>query len=148
MNKLSLLATALILSTPIANAGAIFIGTPLASGNVSRFVNRQEIGRADLSSQQVRAVADWLTNHESGWSGMVTEASLERSPILVTLKHSDGAITSISVIAQANGGFYLRLTGPGKWAYRSFWGIYKSWAATRPLSDQELLSFKQLMGAT
>jgi hypothetical protein len=147
MNKLSLFAIAVILSTSIADAGDIYIGMPLASGNVSRFADRQEIGQADLSLQQLRAVADWLTNHQAGWSGMITEASLEPCSMAVTLKHDDGAITSISVISQANGGSYLRLTGPGTWAYSSLWGIYKSWAATRPLSEQELLSFRKLLGA-
>jgi hypothetical protein len=79
---------------------------------------------------------------------MITEASIEPIQLAVSLRHSDGGVTSISVIAQAKGGHYLRLTGPGQWAYRSFGGIVKSWAATRSLSDPELAQFETVVGAS
>lgn len=39
-------------------------------------------------------------------------------------------------------------TGPGKWAYRSFAGMVKAWAATRPISARELATLQDLVGAT
>jgi hypothetical protein len=48
----------------------------------------------------------------------------------------------------ADAGHYLLVTGPGKWAYQPFGGLFKSWAATRPLSDQELAMFENFVKAT
>lgn len=148
MNKLTLLALMAMASSPIANAGDIYIGAPLISGNVSRSVNRSQTGYAHLSPPQLETLTTWLGHHRSGWSGMLTEATMEPCPLQVNLKHSDGATTSICVIARANGGHYLRVTGPGKWAYRSFGGMFRSWAATRELSDPELAAFESLVPAS
>jgi hypothetical protein len=142
-----LLAMMAIALSPIVRAGDIQIGTPLISGDVSRTVNRQDTNHANLSSRQLQALAGWLGNHQSGWSGMAMEATNEPSSLQVTLRHSDGATTSICVIDQLNGGHYLRVSGPGKWAYRSFGGLSKSRAATRPLSDQELAAFEHSVSA-
>lgn len=131
-----------------ANAGGISVGTPLTSGDASRSVSRQESGHTGLSSEQLQALSHWLEHHRSGWQGMISEASGEPIQLQVNLKHSDGGITSLCVIVQANGGHYLRLTGPGKWAYRSFGGIVKSWAATRPLSDPELAELETAVSGT
>jgi hypothetical protein len=147
VKTLSLLGLVAIAVSATANAGAINMGTRLISGDVSSFLNRQETGHTGLSSEQLQALAGWLEHHRSGWQGMITEASLEPIQLQVTLKHDDGAITSMCVIAEANGGHYLRVSGPGKWAYQSFGGIFKSWAATRPISDQELAAFENLVGA-
>jgi hypothetical protein len=130
-----------------ANAGGINAGTRLISGEVFRFENRQETGHTGLSSEQLRALVGWLEHHQSGWQGMITEDSIEPIQLQVTLKNNDGGITSMCVIDEANGEHYLRVTGPGKWAYQSFGGIFKSWAATRPLSDQDLAALDNLVGA-
>jgi hypothetical protein len=127
-----------------AAAGEIEIGTPLISGDVSGIARSY----TDLSSEQIQALSRWLEQHRSGWRGMLTEASSEPIQLQVNLKHRDGAITSVCVIARAGGGQSLRLTGPGTWAYRSFAGIFKSWAATRPLSDQELSVLQKMVGAS
>jgi hypothetical protein len=144
---LSLLGLVAIAVSANANAGGINVGTRLISGDVSWFVNRQETEHTGLSSEQLQALASWLEHHRSGWQGMITEASIEPIQLQVTLKHNDGAITSMCVIAEANGGHYLRVTGPGKWAYQSFGGIFKSWAGTRPLPDQDLAAFENLVRA-
>ena len=123
-----------------AVAGSISLGTPLISGEVS--------GHTELSSQQVQALSRWLEQDRTGWQGMITEASIEPIQLAVSLRHSDGGVTSISVIAQAKGGHYVRLIGPGQWAYRSFGGIVKFWAATRPLSDPELAELEPAVGAS
>jgi hypothetical protein len=140
VKTLLLLGLAVAALSATAIAGSSSFGTPVISGQVS--------GRTELSSQQVQALSQWLEQHRTGWQGMITEASTEPTQLAVSLRHSDGAVTSISVVAQANGGHYLRLTGPGQWAYRSFGGIFKSWAAVRPLSDPELAELKTAVGAS
>jgi hypothetical protein len=141
------LAAALAVSAT-AKAGDISIGTPLVLGSAETLENRTVTGYTDLSPDQLQALSRWLRQHRSGWQGMVTPATNEPTQLGVNLHHSDGSTTSMSVIARAGGGYYLRLTGPDKWAYRSFLGIWKSWAATRSLSDQELVALRKLVGAT
>ena len=51
---------------------------------------------------------------------MITEATNESAHLHLHLKHSDGAVTSVSVIERSSGGHYLLVTGPGKWTYESF----------------------------
>jgi hypothetical protein len=143
-----LIGLAVIGLNATAAAAGINLGTALVSGDVASYVNRQESDRMELSRQQLQGMASWLNHHQSGWHANGTEASSEPVQLGIDLKHSDGAVTSISVIAQANGGYYLRLTGPGKWAYEGFLGLWKSWAATRALSDQELTALENLVGVT
>jgi hypothetical protein len=141
------LAAAVALSAT-AWAGAIDTGTPLVAGYVETFKDRHSTGRIDLSEDQLQAISHWLEQHRSGWRGMITPASSEPSQLAMSLNHRDGSTTSMSVIARAAGGYYLLLIGPHKWAYRSFLGIFKSWAAARSLSDQELLVLRNLVGPT
>jgi hypothetical protein len=148
VKKLSLLGLAAIALNATAMAGRIDIGTPVIAGDVSRIVSRQESGHVELSSEQLQALSRWLEQHRSGWQGMITEASSEPAQLGVNLRHSDGTVTSVYVIARLTGGHYLRLTGPGKWAYRSMGGVFKSWAATRELSDQELAALERIVGAS
>jgi hypothetical protein len=145
---LGLLMAAAVALSATASAGGINIGTPLVSGDVETFENRHSTGHTDLSPDQLQALSHWLEQHRSGWQGMITPASSEPIRLGVNLNHSDGSTTSMCVIARASGGYYLRLTGPHKWAYRSFLGILTSWAATRPLSDQELAMLRNLVRAT
>ena len=76
---------------------------------------------------------------------MFSEASSEPTQLQVDLRHNDGTVTTVCVIARAAGGHYLRLTGPGRWAYQSFAGIFKTWAATRDLSEQELAVLQRIV---
>jgi hypothetical protein len=62
------------------------------------------------------------------------------------VKHIDGSATHMSIIARSGGGQYLRLTGPGTMAYQSLFGFFKSWAAIRPFSDQELAALRSQVG--
>jgi hypothetical protein len=130
-----------------ANAGGITLGTPLISGDFSTFERRQRTFHRDLSAEELRALSHWLEQHRSGWQGMITPATSEPVQTEVDLKHSDGGTTSVCVIARADGGYYLRLTGPGTWAYRSFGGIFKSWAATRSMSAEELAQLLSLVSS-
>jgi hypothetical protein len=130
-----------------AMAGSIDIGLPMMSGDVSTFEHRQSTGHTDLSPKQLQALSQWFEQHRSGWQGMVTPATSEPLKLELKLKHSDGGTTSMCVIDRASGGHYLRVTGPGTWAYRSIGGIFKSWAATRPLSDKELAALLNIVRA-
>lgn len=130
------------------NAGSISFETPFVSGDVSTFVNRRETSRMDLSSKQLQGLDDWLEGHRSGWDGMVTEATSEPVQLHLNLKQRDGGVTSISIITRANGGRYLRVTGPGKWAYESFHGLLKFWAATQTLSEQDWAALEKLVSST
>jgi hypothetical protein len=131
-----------------AAAGSIDTGRPLVSGDTSIFSRDRATEQRTLSSEQLHAMALWLEEHRSGWHGEPIEASPnEVVELKVTLRHADdGGTTSISVIAGSRGGHLLRLTGPGTWAYRSFAGIYKTWAAIRPVSDEELRALQRIIG--
>lgn len=147
MKKLSsLVLLALVGST--ATAGSIDIGSPLVAGDVAQFENHQKTADTDLSSERLVAVFDWLDQHRSGWQGMLTPGSGEPVQWEANLKHRDGRITTMSVIAGGRGGYYLRVTGPDTMAYRSFGGFFQSWAATRWLSDQDLAALRSLFGVT
>ena len=147
VNKLSsLVLLAMIGST--STAGGIDIGTPLVAGDVAKFENRQKTADTDLSPERLLAVFDWLDHHRSGWQGMITPGSSEPVQLEANLRHRDGHMTTMSVIAGGKGGYYLRVTGPGTMAYRSFGGFFQSWAATRGLSDQDLAALRSLLGVT
>lgn len=142
--KLLLLGFLAVVFGATAIAGGIDIGAPLISGDVS---SPQSAGHADLSPEQLQAISRWLELHRSGWQGMITPATSEPIQFQVKLTHSDGHTTTMCVIARASGGYYLRLTGPGVMAYRSFGGIFQSWAATRALSGQDIAALHSLVGA-
>jgi len=117
------------------------------SGDVSTFADRQRTDHAALSPKQLQALLQWLEQHRTGWQGTVAPATSESIQLEVTLKHSDGGMTSVGVIDRAGGGHYLRLTTAGAWAYRSTSGIFKSSAASRALSDKELAALWNILGA-
>jgi len=126
----------LSIASVLAACGQDF-GMPLESGEAVVFENRQELRREALSPDQLRELSRWFEQHRSGWYGLITPASAEPAPLQLRLKHTDGKSTYVSVVVQANGHRYLRLTTSEKWAYRSAGGLVKSWAAARPLSDGE-----------
>lgn len=138
------LCLGLLTLSATACAGKIDVGAQLVSGDISRFTNHQLEQRADLSSAQLLAVYQWLERHQSGWLGLISEASINQPPneLVLKLNHSDGRTTIVRFATSIDGKYYLQVTGPGKWAYESFLGITKSWAAIRRLSDQELAEFK------
>ncbi len=127
-------------------AGTIRVDTSFSSGDLFTYINRQENSHAGLSSEQLNGLVSWLQQHRSGWHGMITESSSESVLRLVNLKSSDGAITSICIVAQADGGHYLRVTGLGQWAYQSFGGFFKSWAATHAMSESEFAAMDGMLG--
>jgi hypothetical protein len=137
MKLLSNLVAASIVVSGTALAG-IDIGLPLISGEVATLEARHETSRKELSQTQLQALSHWLGLHKSGWHGMVTEATSEPAVLRISLKDANGRTGSIAVLQNAHGGHYLRFVSSSeKWSYRSFGGLFKSWA-THALSAEEL----------
>ena len=132
------------LSAVLVGCGRDF-GAPLVAGEVVTFENRHEVGREALSQEQLQALNAWFEKHRSGWHGLIAPDSSEPPELRLNLTHADGKTTSVNVVAQANGGHYLRLTNSEKWAYSSASGAFKSWAAVRPVSNQELTAMRSLL---
>jgi hypothetical protein len=147
MKRISWLGLMIVAVSATAAAGSIDVGAPLLAGDVVSYENGREIGHRTLSPEPLEQVNHWLEKHRSGWQGMLTEATTEPISLRVDLNHGDGRVTSLTFVVH-NGVRYLRLTGPGTWAYRSFAGLFKFWAATRSLSARELGELKQTVGAT
>jgi hypothetical protein len=149
MKKLLSLLFLTIIVGAAAFAGDIYLGTPLVSGEASVFRDDRGTKRMSLSSEQLQAMAHWLEHCRSAWQGEPVEASPNESVELqIKLKHAADGVTTLSVIAGVRGGHFLRLTGPGTWEYHSFLGLYKTWAATRQITDQELGTLQNLIGIT
>jgi hypothetical protein len=140
----SLIAASIVVSG-LALAG-IAIGTPLVQGNVVTFEAGHEATRKELSRTELQALSEWLRLHKSNWHGMLTEAPVgQKSRLDISLKDATGKTGSMAVVARAQGGYYLRfISSSEKWSYQSFGGLFKSWAATRQLSAEDL---KQLLRA-
>jgi hypothetical protein len=114
---------------------------------VSVFGNDRATEQRTLSSEKLQALSRWLEQGRSGWQGEMTEASRnEEVELRIDLKHSNGSATSIFIVDRVGGGHFLRLTGPGTWAYQSFAGLYKTWAAFRLISDTDLRALQNLIG--
>lgn len=147
MNKLAalLFLTLLVGSTPLA--GEIYMGAPVVSGEVFVSPNDRGTERINLSPEQLQAMAGWLEQGRSGWNGEYIEASPnEIVELKIKLKHADEGVTSISVMAGRRGGHFVRITGPGTWAYRAWGGFFKTWAAMRQISDNDLATLHDLIG--
>jgi hypothetical protein len=133
----------------VAFAGGIYVGSPLVSGEASVFRDNLGTERMSLSSDQLQAMAHWLEQRPSAWQGDPIEASPnERVELQIKLNHATDGVTTLSVIPGVRGGHFLRLTGPGTWAYHSLFGLYKTWAATRQITEQELGTLKNMIGIT
>ena len=104
MKALLLLGLVAIGLNATANASGINVGTPPVSGDVSRFVSRQETGRTDLSSKQLQGLGSWLENHRSGWHGMITEAAATNYASLSSIgcKYVASGLSSGTVDAVSN----------------------------------------------
>ena len=128
--------------------GRIYIGAPVISGDICRDVYRLDSDHTALSARQLQALSCWLDQHRSGWGAVITPPGGEGIEFQANPRHSGGAVTSLDFIANGHGGYFLQLTGPGKWACRSFGGLFKSWAAIRTLSDREFAALQKIAVAT
>ncbi len=138
----------LIVASTAAQAGDINIGTTLASGNVTQAAAGQESSRKELSRGQLQALTLWMGLHRSGWHGVGAQASNEVSSLQFNLKDNEGKAATIDVLVQADGGCYLRFISADKWSYRTLRGLVKYRAAAQPLSDEDLLILKKILGVS
>jgi hypothetical protein len=149
MRQLSAWALTSLIASASAQAGDINIGTVLVSGDVSKFDGG---GRAtsprELSQAQLQALSVWLTLNRASWHGMKTETPDEPTAWQLNLRDKDGKAVLISVIMGTGGHHYLCLISSDKWSYRSFGGLVKSRAASRPVSDRELAVLRKILGTT
>lgn len=120
-------------------------GKSLKSGEAVAFENRHEVGRQALSPDQLQSLSQWFGEHRSGWHGLITPASSEPGELQLRFNDTDGKSTVVNVIAQADGHRYLRVTTSDTWAYVSRGGLFKSWAAARPISADELDDLQALL---
>ncbi len=138
----------LLMCVSAASAGELNFGTPLVSGDVAQF----EAGRAaiprELSRVQLQGLTLWLGLHRSAWRGISAPASTVHPLIRLNLKDGSGASASIDVVAQPGGGIVMHLTRSDTWSYKSFAGLFKSAAATQPLSNDELAVIEKILGTT
>src|SRR5690349_21988939 len=112
----------------LASCGHDF-GKSVTSGEAIAFNNRTEISRQTLSPDQLQSLSRWFGAHRFGWYGLITPASTEPIELRLHLTDAAGRRFVVNVIARADGHRYLRVTGPGTWAYVSSGGLFKSWAA-------------------
>ncbi len=146
MRRLSKCALLSLVVGVSAQASDINIGTSLVAGDVTTFDGGQENGHKELSRGQLLVLSNWFDRHRSGWHAMTTEAAGEPMPLQLKLKDNGGRIATVGVIARTDGSHYLRFVSSDKWSFRSFGGLVKSWAATRPLSDREFGVLKKTLG--
>jgi hypothetical protein len=135
----------LSIGVAVTGCGQDFGMSSLESGEEVVFENRQEVRREVLSPDQLHSLSQWFDRHQSNWHGLLTPGSSEPVLLELSLKHTDGKSTLVSVVTQRDGHHYLRLTSSEKWAYRSAGGSFKSWAAVRPISDEELDTLQRLL---
>jgi hypothetical protein len=128
-----------------AMAGHINVGASLVSGEVTVVENRKQVSRAELSQSQLQGLFHWLEIHRSGWYPVITPAGpLPPSYLSLDFKYSGGRTASIRLSEISGGGHTLFLTSSDKWAYESFLGILKTWAASRPVSNKEFTAIQEL----
>ena len=146
MKRIATLVALSIVVSGSALAG-IAMGTPLVSGEVATLEDRHETSRKDLSQAQLQELSEWLVQHKSGWHEMITGASSEPTVLAFSLKDATGKTGSIAVVVRTNGSHYLRFNSSSqRWSYRSFGGLFKSWAAMRALSAGELDQLLRMAG--
>lgn len=131
-----------------AIAGRITVNAPFVSGDIVQLANRQESGHGELSGDQLQQMFLWLKQHRAGWQGLMTEETNEPIELSMKLKRRQGGATGLVVVQRRDGSHYLRLYGPGKWAYQTFGGLVKYRVAIRPLSADELVALEKIVGAT
>ena len=67
--------------------------------------------------------------------------------IQLNLKHSDGTSSTLSVVSDAGRKHHLVFINQGAPAYRTWFGMLKAPAATRPLADYELEALQRILGS-
>ena len=67
--------------------------------------------------------------------------------IRLNLKHADGTSSTLSVVSDSGNKHHLVFIDRGATAYRTWFGMVKAPAATRPLADYELDALQRILGS-
>ena len=146
MKPLSQLAAVSILVSGCA-LGGVPLSPPLVCADVAFIENRHEVSRTPLSLAPLQALTLWLEQRKSKWHGMLTEATNEPRALRFSLRDASGDTGSIALVARHDGGYDLQFHSDSqKWSYRSFGGLFGSWAANQSLSTQDLNQLRRAVG--
>jgi hypothetical protein len=146
MRRLLQMAAMATLATPVL-AGSIILDTPVVSGDAITFQDQREPTHRELSRTQLQAISAWLSWNRQGWFGAKREVRGEPVQILLNLKHADGTSSTLSVVSDAGHKHHLVFINQGAAAYRTWFGVVKAPAATRPLADYELEALQRILGS-
>ena len=146
MRRLLQMAAMATVATPVL-AGSIILDTPVISADAITFQDQHEPTHRELSRAQLQAISAWLSWNRQGWFGVKREIPGEPVKILLNLKHADGTSSTLSVVADAGHKHHLVFINQGAAAYRTWFGVVKAPAATRPLADYELEALQKILGS-
>jgi hypothetical protein len=139
-NLLKAVAMSLVATTALAG-NIDFQSPPIVSGKVTTFDDHHQASEQDLSPDQLRALAHWLSWNRQGWYSTKATSPTEPVQLEFDLRHGDGTLATLSVVPTTVGPrkrdvFFINRGAP--WSYHAWFGRVKASAATRPLSDSEL----------
>ena len=146
MRRLLQMAAIATLATPVF-AGSIVLDTPAVSGDAITFQDQRDPTRRELSRAQLQAISAWLSWNRQGWFGAKRAVPGEPVQIRLNLKHADGTSSTLSVVSDLGNKHHLVFINQGATAYRTWFGLVKAPAATRPLADYELEALQRILGS-
>ncbi len=146
MRRLLQMAAMATVATPVL-AGSIILEAPVVSADAITFQDQREPTHRELSRTQLQAISAWLSWNREGWFGAKRELSAEPVQIQLNLKHGDGTSSTLSVVSDARSKHHLVFINQGAPAYRTWFGMVKAPAATRPLADYELAALQKILGS-
>lgn len=134
-------AAAISMVATTALAGSIdFEAPPVVSGEVTTFEDRHQVSELELTAAQLHAIAKWLHWNRQGWFATRAKNPAESIQLQLNLRHSDGTLAVVDVVADAGGKKHhlFFINGGAPWSYHAWFGKIRAPAATRPLADYEL----------
>ena len=146
MRRLLQMAAMATVATPVL-AGSIILDAPVVSADAITFQDQHEPTHRELSRAQLQAISAWLSWNRQGWFGAKREVPGEPVQIQLNLKHGDGTSSTLSVVSDAGRRHHLVFINQGAPAYRTWFGMVKAPAATRPLADYELEALQRILGS-
>ena len=147
MRRLLQMAAMATVATPVL-AGSIILDAPVVSADAITFQGDQrEPTHRELSRTQLQAISAWLSWNRQGWFGAKREVPGEPVQIQLNLKHGDGTSSTLSVVSDAGPKHHLVFIHQGAPAYRTWFGVVKAPAASRPLADYELEALQRILGS-
>ena len=146
MRRLLQMAAMATVATPVL-AGSIILDAPVVSAAAITFQDQHEPTHRELSRAQLQAISGWLSWNRQGWFGAKREVPGGPVQIQLNLKHGDGTSSTLSVVSDPGRKHHLVFINQGAPAYRTWFGMVKAPAATRPLADYELEALQRILGS-